>query len=107
MRIVIEIDEYTYREVQKFIAEGIFDYNGINAYSFNSIANGTPLPKCHGRLGDLDALEEYFRNVRARLNKDDYNTAIEYLMRYNLLLNVEQFIHLEPTIIGADSEVEE
>lgn len=23
-----------------------------------SIANGTPLPKGHGRLGDLDALEE-------------------------------------------------
>ena len=43
MKLVIDIDEYTYSEVKQFVAEGIFDYNGINAYAFKSIANATPL----------------------------------------------------------------
>lgn len=72
---------------------------------FNAIKNGTPLPEHHGRLGDLDALEEYFRNVRKELKASDYKNGIEFFVRDEMLLNVQQFIHLCDAIIeGSDSE---
>lgn len=71
----------------------------------NAIRNGKPLPKHHGRLGDLDALEEYFRNVRKELKASDYKSGIEFFVRDEMLLNVQQFIHLCDAIIeGSDAE---
>jgi hypothetical protein len=71
----------------------------------DAIKEGTPLPKGHGRLGDLDALEEYFRNVRKELKASDYKNGIEFFVRDEMLLNVQQFIHLCDAIIeGSDSE---
>lgn len=67
--------------------------------------NCTPLPEHHGRLGDLDALEEYFRNVRKELKASDYKNGIEFFVRDEMLLNVQQFIHLCDAIIeGSESE---
>jgi hypothetical protein len=65
----------------------------------NIITSGIPLPKGHGRLGDLDALEEYFRNVRKELKASDYKSGIEFFVRDEMLLNVQQFIHLCDAII--------
>lgn len=45
MQIVIEISEEDYEYIK----------NSKDA-NFNVIKNGTPLPKGHGRIGDLDAL---------------------------------------------------
>ena len=70
-----------------------------------SIANGTPLPEHHGRLGDLDALEEYFKGVRKQLKASDYKNGTEFFVRDNMLLNFQQFIHLYDAIIeGSESE---
>jgi hypothetical protein len=66
---------------------------------YKEIKNGTPLPEHHGRLGDLDALEEYFRNVRKELKASDYKNGIEFFVRDEMLLNVQQFIHLCDAII--------
>ena len=90
-------------------------YNALTHTEFNanlvvdemrkSIANGTPLPEHHGRLGDLDALEEGFRNLRKELKASDYKNGIEFFVRDEMLLNVQQFIHLCDAIIeGSDAE---
>ena len=48
MQIVINIDEKDYNFIKKQVADGI-----INPLKI-CIANGTPLPKGHGRIADMD-----------------------------------------------------
>lgn len=50
MQIVIDIPEEYYEECKEKAKTGIGSYTRI--------AEGTPLPKGHGRLGDLDELEK-------------------------------------------------
>lgn len=96
MELIIDIPEKLYNDIRTKNEHGII---------FNAVKNGTPLPKHHGRLGDLDALEEYFRNVRKELKASDYKSGIEFFVRDEMLLNVQQFIHLCDAIIeGSDSE---
>ena len=101
MQIVIEIDENLYTR--------LFD-NGGDDYDYavdmaTAIRKGTPLPEHHGRLGDLDALEEYFKGVRKQLKASDYKDGTEFFVRDEMLLNFQQFIHLCDAIIeGSDSE---
>ena len=55
MKLVVEIDEETYKDIKKGkIYSSIRD---VPLESVNAIANGTPLPKGHGRLVDADAFE--------------------------------------------------
>ena len=92
MKIVIDIDEDRYK---KIINNEIYAPLDICV----ALYNGTPLPEKHGRLGDFDALEEYFRNVRKELKASDYKSGIEFFVRDEMLLNVQQFIHLCDAII--------
>jgi hypothetical protein len=105
MEIVIKIDENVFT---RLFDNGTEDYAIANDDLFaiaKSIRKGTPLPEHHGRLGDLDALEEYFRNVRKELKASDYKNGVEFFVRDEMLLNVQQFIHLCDAIIeGSDSE---
>lgn len=48
MHIVIDIPEEDYEYLKLYNKDGLY----------NAILNGTPLPKGHGRLGDLDALQK-------------------------------------------------
>ena len=101
MQIVIKIPEDTYKDI---IKNG-FIYDEDNEVVTHAIQNGTPLPEHHGRLGDLDALEEYFGNVRKELKASDYKTGIEFFVRDEMLLNFQQFIHLCDAVIeGSDTE---
>jgi hypothetical protein len=59
MNIVINIDEEVYKRTLPYkdlpvISNLANDYDEIT----HAVANGVPLPKGHGRLGDLDALRE-------------------------------------------------
>ena len=54
--LVIKIPEEKYNYVKKQVAEGID--NPLKVY----IANGTLLPKGHGRLGDLDKIKKEMQN---------------------------------------------
>ena len=95
MQIVIDIDDNLYTR--------LFD-NGVDNYDdavdmAKAIRKGTPLPKGHGRLGDLDALEEYFKGVRKQLKASDYKNGTEFFVRDEMLLNFQQFIHLCDAII--------
>lgn len=57
MKIVIDIDDDMYKSVVNNDAYVLGDADWI--LFENAIANGTPLPKHHGRLGDLDAIQKY------------------------------------------------
>ena len=54
MQIVIDINEDTYKDIKKGkVYSSICD---VPQESVLAIANGIPLPKGHGRIGDLDKL---------------------------------------------------
>ena len=100
MQIVIDLPKKTYNEIKE---RTIVNCGEIFAKNLvRRIRNGTPLPEHHGRLGDLDALEEYFRNVRKELKASDYKNGIEFFVRDEMLLNVQQFIHLCDAIIEGE-----
>ena len=101
MKIVIDIEDYD----REWIANGYRIPDEINSKIADAIIIGTPLPEHHGRLGDLDALEEYFKGVRKQLKASDYKNGTEFFVRDEMLLNFQQFIHLCDAIIeGSDSE---
>lgn len=58
MKLIIDIHEKDY---QSILNSGQVPYSVVYA-----IMNGTPLPKGHGRIGDLDALEtEMVNGIKA------------------------------------------
>jgi len=58
MKVVIDIDDKLYERIT--IEKEYYLEDG--EYLCSAIKNGTPLPKCHGRLGDLDKLEKDMKN---------------------------------------------
>jgi hypothetical protein len=76
-QISTNIDVYVLDEVDFILIE-------------NAIANGTPLPKGHGRLIDADALNLDYEVEMA----DDWKTAHE----------IANCVKYAPTIIEADEE---
>ena len=72
MQVVINIPENTYKQIQALARNGYFEHD-ICGNSMRRIANGTPLPKGHGRIGDLDALETEMSNgIKAGLMIEGY-----------------------------------
>lgn len=89
MQIVIDIPEEVYNEA-------ITDYKMNLTYFEKFIADGTPLPKGHGKLKDADALI---------LNNKDYivTTAdLESEVRNEMVEWINEDIENAPTIIEAD-----
>ena len=91
MEIVINIDEDLY----EMCRDSLGDEDNIEGI----IANGTPLPKGHGRLIDADALEkkmcdreEELRDDRAMWESSAVSVALDMFA---------------PTIIEADTESED
>ena len=76
MQVVIDIDDEYYSYLRRFVFTDRIFYRPVAI-----IAKGKPLPKCHGRLIDADAI-----------NRKDVNCA-------NIPMN---FIDTAPTIIEAD-----
>ena len=56
MQIVINIDEETYNDIKK--GKIYSSFRDVPLESVNAIANGTPLPKGHGRLIDADEVND-------------------------------------------------
>jgi predicted DNA-binding helix-hairpin-helix protein len=70
MQVVIDISEKDYQTLKK---KEEFDAMYLNYYE-KLIVYGTPLPKGHGRIGDLDALEqEMINGIKAGNYEDGYN----------------------------------
>lgn len=81
MQIVIDIPNKIYDDLMKRREADVADINAV----FFAIADGTPLPKGHGRLIDADACIDYIRE-----NDQHAWEALAYA----------------PTIIEADAESE-
>ena len=95
MQIVIDISEEEYNRIKEN------DCGLYNGRFFQMIRNGIPLPKGHGRLGDLDALKENMENgIRAGLLEEGYE-------RYTNILDMDdcvECVEFADTIIEADTE---
>lgn len=86
MQIVIDIEKDDYKTIKSNYE------NGFTYKPFGIIANGTPLPKGHGRLIDADKLINGFE--LSDLEGDSIDN----------LNNVCSIINSYPTIIEADKE---
>ena len=70
---------------------------------YNYIKHGTVLPKGHGRLGDLDALEMEINNgIRA----GNYEEGYEDYGNINDMDDCVDAVRFAPTVIEADKEGE-
>lgn len=68
MKVVIDVDEEIYNDIKEGFACSEYGDELIK-----SVKKGTPLPKGHGRIGDLDALETEMSNgIKAGLMIEGY-----------------------------------
>lgn len=86
MKIVIDIPEENYEQIKRFT--GATDYR-ITIGLYEAVQNGTPIPKGHGRIVDMDKALEVIANEWGYEGIED------------------DMKHKVPTIIEADSEVGE
>ena len=94
MQIVIDIPEDEYN-IAKYGQYGNINIDIVR----KALANGTPLPKGHGRLIDENKLLE---NLKESANHHANNSREESLLYRDRVIVMEQ-----PTIIDADKESEE
>ena len=82
MQIVIDISEERFRDIQR-IAEVQLERNHFKTAE-QIIANATPLPKGHGRIGDLDVLRDAYHTNDYDFYEalDDTDTIIEADKQY-------------------------
>lgn len=104
MQIVIDIpeDEYTW------LKEHPNSIRWSSVYT-DSILNGTPLPKGHGRLIDADNIIPLALKKKTLVLKDTDLIDIrsrEFVIDY-LFKDIEDYINNMPTIIEADIEDDE
>lgn len=92
IELVIKIPKNTYRQIQALARNNYFEHD-ICGNSMRRIANGIPLPKGHGRIGDLTKL---YNEIDARNKGKDKG-------KYTGILALVGFAN---TIIEADKEVE-
>ena len=75
MKLIIDIPEEEYRNICLMSKDGI----GMALYDW--IANGTPLPKGHGRLIDVDRLKEDMQTM-TEWNGDVFRCVTEKTIDY-------------------------
>lgn len=99
IKIIIKISENTYRRIQALVRDDYFEHD-ICGYSMQRIADGTPLSKEHGRLGDLDKIKKEMQNYH-----DDCAKTSEYTrLGFETAMWV---VEDAKTIIEADKENKE
>lgn len=92
IEIVIKIPEEQYEMIQNIS-------NLISADANQLIRDGTPLPKGHGRLGDLDALEKEIVNG---IKAGNYEEGYETFAHINDMDDCIECVKYADTIIEAD-----
>ena len=98
VRIVIDIPEESYKAIKFGLINSV-----IQNIWFDSVRNGTPLPKGHGRLGDLDALEKEIVNG---IKAGNYEEGYETFAHINNMDDCVECVKYADTIIEADKEEE-
>lgn len=88
IELVIKMPENVYRYAKKYNGSSMLTLRDEEmGMCMDAIANGTPLPKGHGRIGDLDAL---------RCENTDFDTYNDYCTMFDEIDAAE-------TIIEADT----
>jgi hypothetical protein len=90
MKIIIDIPETAYR----LLNNGGVDWLGTE-YILSAVAKGTPLPKGHGRLGDLDKIKKEMQNYHDDCAKTSKYTRLGFETAMAVVEDA-------PTIIEAD-----
>lgn len=101
VKLIIEIPEEEYKNICLMSKDGI----GMALYDW--IANGTPLPKGYGRLGDLDALEKLCTEHNIANSAYDNSPIIEQGHYSDGDCIWKPLFDFAQTIIEADKESEE
>ena len=103
MKLLIDIPEHIYEHAK----EGSEDSRD-EGEAMRAIANGSPLPKGHGRLIDADALTKYIDDCDCFVGCEDesYGCADKCKCPDYLDEGMERIINNQPTIIEADKEVQ-
>jgi len=91
MQIVIDISEEMYEDLK------YLNVHGFTTAVEEAVANGTPLPKGHGRLIDVN-------DILDRIGLEDNDANREE--NVGEIITLEDFDYI-PTIIPADTESEE
>lgn len=95
MQIVIEIDNSIY-DICRSVRNLPLDENDImSSLIMKSIANGTPLPKGHGRLIDADSIYQIVRPIEQ--GDAEWGMTAETAIRL-----MHDVFNRAPTIIEAD-----
>ena len=95
MKLIIDIHEKDY---QSILNSGQVPYGVVYA-----IMNGTPLPKGHGDLKDVDAIHEEIYRLQSGIAKNG-GAVIINRDQYKGLCYARGIINEAPVIIGADKE---
>ena len=98
MEIVINIDEKLYKELKCNLTNPMF-----GTVIDEIVANGTPLPKGHGRLGDLDELENHLLFLDKTISESTVVGQAEHKIVMEILESTMNVL----TIIDADKGEEE
>lgn len=97
MKIVIEIDNEHYERIMR-LEEDVTVYPTTLAL-YEAVKNGTPLPKGHGRIGDLDALETEMVNG---IHAGNYEEGYETFAHINNMDDCVDCVRYADAIIEAD-----
>lgn len=100
MQIVIDIDDNLYI---RLFDNGVDNFDDV-ADMVKSIRKGTTIPKGHGRMGDLDALETEMVNG---INAGNYEEGYENFAHINNMDDCVECVKYAETIIDADKESED
>lgn len=92
IELVIKIPEETYEYWKEHKYEYILS---------EAIANGVPLPKGHGRIGDLDALE---RNMIGGIKSANFEEGYADYAHINNVDDCVDCVRYADTIIETDKE---
>lgn len=110
VKLIIEIPKYEYEEAKRYVAEGVFDYNGINATIFKAVSNSIPL----ANDSEKDEVQAYFDgqaygweqgrkalidDIKAEIKRMDY-----HMIDCDVLVSQEEILNILDNIGKGDGE---
>ncbi len=92
MKIVIDIPEVFYEALKKTdeIVSGQRSGKTFMSVIYNAVANGTPLPKGHGRLIDADTLEECKEVMNTIMNECEYAVRMDEVRNVSTIIEADK-----------------
>lgn len=98
MELIINIPEEDYERLKEYKKA---PFRSLTSRAYEVIANGTPLPKGHGRLIDENELLKMTNSYKSELGRLKADPVVKCGVE-----TIERFIKEMPIIIEADKEQE-